>query len=60
MKFSFPVWSSYIEPTILIWPFFSRSASVGLLFRMLSIVSRTFVCATASTNSAFLLDRSPL
>ena len=44
-----PVARSYIAPTILIEPFFSRSARIGLRRRMVSRPPRTFWRATAST-----------
>lgn len=38
MKLTFPLFRSYIDPTILIFPFFSRSARIELLLRTTSMV----------------------
>lgn len=46
-----PVFKLYIEPAILIAPFFSSSASTGLFERMFATVISTFLRATASTKS---------
>jgi hypothetical protein len=59
MKFTFPLFRSYIAPTILIFPSFSKSAKIELLLRITPMVCSTFDCATASTNPEFLLVRSP-
>src|ERR1700761_6218057 len=40
MKFTFPLFRSYIAPTILIFPPFSRSARIGLLLRIAPMVYR--------------------
>jgi len=58
-KSTFPLAMSYIAPTILIAPFALSSLSTRLPFWMLSMVSSTFLRATASTKALFLAERSP-
>jgi hypothetical protein len=48
-KSTFALAMSYIDPTILMAPLALRSLSTGLPLRMLSMVSSTFLRATAST-----------
>ena len=58
-KSTLPPVRRYIEPTILILPSFSKPASTSLCSRIAPTVRRTLVLATSSTNSPFLLVRSP-
>ncbi len=59
-KVTTPVPMSYMAPTILRDPFFSRSARMLLCCRMTSVARTTLVRATASTYASFLLDFWPV